>query len=291
MKVIKKLSRFLRVTGPDAERFLHAVLPSNVKRLAAAGDFAAAQSSLLDIKGHLIADASLLRLRGDFFIASESESFESLKAGLEKVHISEDLSFEETKLWREETYLSLEPPALEELGKAQGMSRDRIFRAREHTWGIELALTRFAVPLREMWISAGEKAPTEWEILSPETFQRERIEKSLPLRGCDYSAESLAVDLPLHEAISLTKGCYLGQEVVAKATQRGKPPRIFVKVESEAPLAPRTLLVDKAGESIGEISSSSERIALGFLRRFALEQGLEVYAAGQRVQYQALSAW
>ena len=53
-------------------------------------------------------------------------------------------------------------------------------------------------------------------------FEAWRIQEGIPYQGIDFDSDRIATELSLPEAISMTKGCYVGQEVVARTSHRGK---------------------------------------------------------------------
>ena len=67
--------------------------------------------------------------------------------------------------------------------------------------------------------------------VSEEEFRWFRVQQALPVQGVDYDEEML-LNVGDEEFISTTKGCYLGQEIIARVHHRGKPPKKLV-VRSE----------------------------------------------------------
>lgn len=125
-----------------------------------------------------------------------------------------------------------------------------------------------------------------------------RVEAGLPAMGLDMDNSTIPQEANLEElgAISYTKGCYTGQEVVARVHFRGHVNRRLMGLRSTRgptdtiPLPPGATLVDKNGKTVGDVRSSviSPRlgpIALAMLRR-EIECGSTVFlhteAAGQR---------
>ena len=89
--------------------------------------------------------------------------------------------------------------------------------------------------------------------LSDEEYTKIRIENSIPMQGIDFQHEMfLEVNLP--EAISYTKGCYLGQEIIARVHHKSKPVRLLQRILYEK--LPENNLVKSQGEEIGKITSS-----------------------------------
>ncbi len=84
-------------------------------------------------------------------------------------------------------------------------------------------------------------------------------------------------------AISFTKGCYTGQEVVLRATVRGHLQRGLVQLALPAAAGPGAALT-AGGKEVGVVTSAADtpegRIGLGYLRRAHWKEGERVQAAG-----------
>lgn len=112
-----------------------------------------------------------------------------------------------------------------------------------------------------------------------------RIEAGVPVYGKDIDEERFVVELDrTAQAISYTKGCYLGQEPIVMARDRGHVNRHFrgLLVGGEAPLPAGARLFRDGGE-VGQVTSSalSPRfgpIALAYLRRGSDEPGTKLEA-------------
>src|SRR5579875_845657 len=118
-----------------------------------------------------------------------------------------------------------------------------------------------------------------------EALEGRRIEVGVPRIGLDMDGSTLALEVPVEDAISQTKGCYLGQEVVARGTARGHVNRRLVGlVFAGAPPAPGVPLLHE-GKTVGRVTSVAHAFGLGalagmgFVRREHWEPGA-VLAAG-----------
>ncbi len=102
-----------------------------------------------------------------------------------------------------------------------------------------------------------------------------RIESGTPLYGVDVTEEILLPEVPqmMSRAVSFTKGCFPGQEIVARMDSRQKFAKQFVIIQIEANEVPHTeSSIKKEGKEIGWITSacfsprSSKALALGFVK-------------------------
>src|SRR5579884_1504460 len=118
-----------------------------------------------------------------------------------------------------------------------------------------------------------------------EALEGRRVEVGVPRIGLDMDGSTLALEVPVEEAISQTKGCYLGQEVVARGTARGHVNRRLMGLvfAGAAPAPGAALLHD--GKTVGRVTSVAHAFGLGapaglgFVRREHWEPGT-VLAAG-----------
>jgi folate-binding protein YgfZ len=89
--------------------------------------------------------------------------------------------------------------------------------------------------------------------LSAETADILRVEAGRPRWGQDFDGENFVDEVGLSSAVSATKGCYVGQEIVARTRTYGRVNRRLVSFAfPEGPIAPRTVLT-RPGEAPGKI--------------------------------------
>jgi folate-binding protein YgfZ len=94
--------------------------------------------------------------------------------------------------------------------------------------------------------------PAEWDAL--------RISKTFPAFGRDYGVEDNPHEASLEKlAVSFSKGCYLGQEVVCMQDMRGKVKRrlISLKLQTAATVDAGSEVSTDAGEVVGQVTSSA----------------------------------
>lgn len=84
-----------------------------------------------------------------------------------------------------------------------------------------------------------------------------RIRRGDVRMGADFGPDALPAEAGLEDAIDFTKGCFLGQESVAKVRNLGHPPRVLQHVRSQTPVAPGAPVL-AGGVTIGEVTSAAE---------------------------------
>ncbi|MBA3313774.1 MAG: hypothetical protein H0T47_10860 [Planctomycetaceae bacterium] len=106
------------------------------------------------------------------------------------------------------------------------------------------------------------------------TFESRRIEAVLPIYGIDLSEDQLAPEAGRPWAISYTKGCYLGQEPIARIDALGHVNKLLRGVRLEADVVPeRGASVVADGKEIGTVTSAIAGTALAYIRSKYSEPG------------------
>jgi len=270
----------LMVSGGEAAEYLQGQLTNDVEALAPGeGQYAA----LLDRKGHMQADMRILRVSPEeIWIDTEPEALDAAKRHLEMYKIGREVAIAD--LTAERAILSLIGPRSVEIAGTAALPEEASEAARIE--GIELLAvgtadgvdlivkSADAASLREALTSAGAVE------VGPEAAEVVRIEAGRPRFGAEMGTETMPAEAGIVErAVSFTKGCYIGQEPVARLHYKGRPNRHLRGLELSAPAAADTSL--RLGEKeVGKIGSaclSPARgpIALAIVRREA-EPGAEL---------------
>jgi folate-binding protein YgfZ len=202
----------LIVSGPDAAEYLQGQLTNDTEALEPGGW---AYAALLDRKGHMQADMRVLRPGEgpDLWLDLEPEGLVAASRHLQMYKIGREV--EVTDAGDEHVLLSLIGPRAVEIARsveapslrtAEGV--DLIFAAAECD-GARRAL-----------VAAGAVE------VSPEAAEILRIESGRPRFGAEMGTETMPAEAGIVEqAVSFTKGCYIGQETVARLHYKGKPNR------------------------------------------------------------------
>jgi glycine cleavage system T protein (aminomethyltransferase) len=114
-------------------------------------------------------------------------------------------------------------------------------------------------------------------------FEIARIEAGIPREGVDAGENYIILESELNDAVSYTKGCYLGQEVIARIHWRGQPAKRLrgLLVDADQPPPRGTQIYAGDGKKAGEITSSTQSIALdrtialAYVHRYYLDPGTE----------------
>ena len=119
-----------------------------------------------------------------------------------------------------------------------------------------------------------------------------RVEAGIPIYGCDMTDETIPMEANLGEALSYSKGCYIGQEVIARIDARGHINRQLTGLLLAGETLPEhgAKIVSPERE-VGWITSTvysparQQNVALGYIRREVWEPGtrLDVHTNGTTV--------
>jgi folate-binding protein YgfZ len=257
-----------RVGGSEAADFLQGQVSNDVEALApGSGCYA----TILTHKGKLRTDLRVLRGEDGFRLDTEPIGHAVLRHMLETYSVGRDVRFEDTTA--SEPLLSFIGPRALELVDAErplGAEHEHA-EGRLGTWvrtdlGVDLICP--AGRLDE----AREAYPAE--PVSEEAAECVRIEAGRPRLGLDMGSETIPQEAGINDrAVSFTKGCYVGQETVARLHYKGKPNRHLRGLRLGEPAERRADVV--LGERVvGRVGSTcvSPRfgpIALALVRREA----------------------
>jgi folate-binding protein YgfZ len=131
---------------------------------------------------------------------------------------------------------------------------------------------------------------------TPATLEAARIEAGYPVFGLDMTADTIPLEAGIEDrAISLTKGCYVGQEVIIRVLHRGhgRVARRLVRLQVEGDAPPRDSKIFSAEREIGFVTSAAESprlgaLALGYVHRDFVEPGTAVEVQAGEIRARAV---
>ncbi len=256
----------LALTGADAKSFLQGQVTNDVERLAAGeGCYAA----FLTPKGKMLGDLRILETGQELLLDTERVSLQPLFNMIRRFSIGYDVQLLKRTL--ECGLVSLLGPdsdrvaADERLPEAEHAHRaieiDGVgARAIRTEWGIDLlCASAEAEALQEALLARGATPVSE------ETADCLRVERGRPRFGVDLDESVIPQEAGLNErAVSFTKGCYVGQETVARLYYRGKPNRHLRGLELSAPISPGEEL-SLEGRTVGRLTSAVQSPRFGLI--------------------------
>jgi folate-binding protein YgfZ len=253
----------LRVSGPEAAEYLQGQLTNDVEALRPGdGQYAA----LLDRKGHMQADMRVLRLsEEELWLDTEPEGREAALRHLRMYMIGREVQVEDVSA--EKAILSLIGPRSVEVAGSAALSEHACEKvaisgaeclAVGTAQGIDLiAAVAEAERLCDALVDAGAVE------VSPEAVEILRIEAGTPRFGAEMGTETMPAEAGIVEtAVSFSKGCYIGQETVARLHYKGRPNRHLRGLQLSAAAEPGAQLrLDE--KEVGRLGGAAVSPALG----------------------------
>lgn len=293
------------VSGAEAVQFLNGLITNDVKALPANQWMPAA---FPNVQGRLIAQARVLRQSDQsFLIDTESLTHERVWKTLGRFTLAGD--FRVTDRTNDLTLLSMQGArSAAVIGAVLGEEAART--ERNHityaaSQGIPTTLIRATHTGEDgfdLFVEANS-APSLWNRLveagaRPVGFGALdvlRIEAGLPRYGVDMDESNIVLEAGLDEAVSYTKGCYIGQEIIARIHWRGHVARrlagLIFDEDGKTETLDRDAKVKREGKDIGRITSSvysphlNRLLALSYIKYNYLAPGTEVQVvSGEREQ-------
>ncbi len=278
----------LRVTGSDRVRFLNGMLTTDVAALGAGGACASLQ---LDRKGHVLALLTVLAFEERLDLDVTPGADAALAEILEKHLIADDVEI--ANLGAEHGMLSVEGPGSAEALRAidvdvpePGACAESDWRGAGYLWIGGGALTDSGV--RAIAAPASIRALRDvlsLPLIESEQLEVMRVENLEPLLGVDVGERNFPQEARLESAVSFTKGCYIGQEIVARIASRGAVNRLLVQIALTAEAKPGDEI--RVGDkSVGALTSavvspSLGPLALGYVKKAEAEPGTQLEVGGR----------
>jgi aminomethyltransferase len=284
----------LEVSGGDRVRWLDGMISADVKSLApGTGAF----GLLLTRQGRVVADLHVLARTEGLWLELEAAGAPAVLARLAGYVIADDVTL--TDRSPEFARLALEGPrAAPVLSAAAGAP----VALEPHAWReLEIGGERATVaaygftgfPAFQLFapLAAADRLATALlaagaSAASHDTLECLRIEAGTPWLGRELDESVLPAEARLEAAISISKGCYTGQEVVTRMRSRGRVGHLLMGLRFEGGALPeRGAAIEVAGARVGQVTSavhSPEQgaIGLGFVRAELAEPGGRVRVAG-----------
>lgn len=292
---------FFCFTGPDRQRYVNAILTSNVR------DLKPGQGTvglLLNPQGHILAEVETFAREESILASSHAMIRERTYSTFEKFIIMDDVTLEDVT--GSTGTLDLAGPhtvaLLAELGVRNFADMPILSHEEVMVGHIPCRVVRreLAGDAAATLIAGREHLPVLWRELSErvrihggapvgiEALNSIRLECGTPWFGHDYDDKQIPHEAGLeHSHINYEKGCYTGQEIVERVRSRGHVNRRLTELRffSDAAPASGTKLLHE-GNEIGNVTSAAfspslgQPIGLGYLRRERSAIGTRLDASG-----------
>ncbi len=282
IKVFGKPAKILMkgMTAPEEHtHFLHSLLTNNVKALRP-GTFN--YNLWLRQNGQPVGDFFVYRI-GDYFLLDTEKPADEVIKEFERLKLSLKVYFEDLTPSTDHVFVFGEGSS-EFVKDAFGVSLEN-FEVKE-AGGILVARNPLRLRMEGYDLMGDlsgllEKLSEEDEV-SEKEFEDIRIERCVPRIGKELREGFSPLEAGvLSYAIDMNKGCYVGQEAIARVYFRGRTPRVLVRFDLEGEIKEGAKLYE-GGKAVGLITSVSSdgKKALGYVLRNLYEEGRELEAEG-----------
>ena len=298
----------LLVSGSEAVMFLNGLITNDMKTLAVDSWMPAV---FPNVQGRLIAAVRIIHRHDGFVIDTESVSLDTVRKLLDRFTLAGD--FHLNDLTSETATLSVQggnaaAVVRQVLGiEAAMVARGHVASARlengdevtviraTHTGedGFDLFMDAKDSPvLLDSLIRAGA------HLLGSEAAETLRIEVGIPRFGVDMDETKVVTETNLDDAVSFTKGCYIGQEIIARIKYRGHVAKKLtgVLLQQEVGVVAGAKILSADEKEIGGITSAAisprlkQTIALAYVKYDYLEPGTKVKVIAAEHEYPGVVA-
>ena len=288
-------SGWIAVTGGDRVRWLNGMVTNSVQALTP-GD--GAYTFLLSAQGRIQGDATVWAEPNRLLLQTAPAQVEPMIALLDRFIIMDDVELADLSAEMHGLLLA-GPGAVEKLAAIGIPARaSRLMKRQAADWQgrpiIMITAHSPIVPRFELWADstadldrlAAALQDTGATACDDDGLELLRIAEGTPRFGTDIRDRDLPQETAQTRALHFNKGCYLGQEIVERIRSRGNVHRTFTTfaLTGEVPAAGTALTAE--GKSVGELTSiaaepiDGERLALGFVRREAIDRALPLTYEG-----------
>lgn len=288
----------LRLTGTDRRSFLQGMVSNDVAALAPGQGCHAA---FLDTTGHILADLEIHARPDALLVETDPRCLARLAETLDKFLIMEDVEI--TDVSSEWAILSVQgggardaisqllSAPLPELPPRGNVS----VSLSDGTPGFVVHVPHGPASSLDLWLPSASRATASESLsavgvalLSDEAAEILRVEAGLPAWGAELDESILLPEAEMTDAVSYTKGCYVGQEIIARLRVRGHTNRalrgFLLGPDAPVPHPGDTLHVPEdgpdAGREVGRITSAvaspkfeGRALCLAYVRKEHLDSG------------------
>ncbi|HUS12404.1 MAG TPA: aminomethyltransferase family protein [Pyrinomonadaceae bacterium] len=312
----------IMVSGTEAVQFLNGLITNDMKTLA---EHSWMPAAFPNVQGRLIASVRVIRLHDNgtdgnvcpvFLIDTEAATHGSVLKNIERFTLAGD--FRVTDVTNQTAMLSVQGKKAVEMVRAvvgddaaeiaaNGVEQIEWPRnaegASDVTEGVMVMRAAhtaedgfdFVVPSNDAGSLFEELENAGARPVGHDALEMLRIEAGVPLYGVDMDETNVVTEAALDDAVSYTKGCYVGQEIIARIKYRGHVAKKLsgLMFEQAVPLEVGSAIQSSDGKEIGRITSKTysphlgRTIALAYLKYDYLAAGTQVKVVSAANEWRA----
>jgi folate-binding protein YgfZ len=277
----------IAVAGPDRATYLQGLLTNDISALSAG---TGCYSAWLTPQGRMLTDMHVLESGGMILLDVPAEATETTRERLEQFIFTEDVQVESLagKLIGVWVHGPKAPAVVE---RVVGMEDLDGWRDYQHAQSVaridQLGVPGFCIylePAREREVIAALIDAGAREV-SADAIETARIEAGYPVFGVDMTDDTIPLEAGIEDrAISMSKGCYVGQEVIIRVLHRGhgRVARKLVRLRVDGAVPPRSARLFAANREVGFVTSAAASPRLGTIAMAYLHR--DFIAAGTTIE-------
>lgn len=282
----------IEVSGSEAVMFLNGLITNDAARLE---NYSWMLAAFPNAQGRLLALVRVMRIDNSFLFVTDAETHEKVLKNLSRFAMAGDFKVDDLTgdfscfavRANETPEFILKVPTENSIVVANfGKEWTYIIRA------YRAAGFDFFVPKdsREIFI---EKLKNSGAVeIGEQAREILRVENGIPKYGVDMDETTVVLETGLAEAVSFTKGCYIGQEIIARIHFRGHVAKQLTGLilDDDAEIQPGDELKTIDGKNAGRVTSTvfspklQKNIALAFVRYDYLAEGTELKILGGEIE-------
>ena len=282
----------LKITGKDRISFLNGLLTNDISQLK---ENAGQRSALLNSKARVLADLHLYAQPDSLLVDTGESPASHVKEILDRFIITEDVQVQDSS--QDLVHVTVQgPKSAQAIKEVLGAEAQDLKQLEQKTLGPSIIISRDRTGQSgyDIILPTLEAEPV-WQGfllhggdigLNPvgsQALEILRLEAGYPKYATDVDENTIILEAGFKDAINFNKGCYLGQEVVARATHIGRVNKQLVRLEVETKdsVSPRSKLTSD-GREAGFITSAAfspglgKVASLGYANREFAKEGTRV---------------
>jgi folate-binding protein YgfZ len=286
--------RQIAVAGKDHATYLHGLLTNDIQGLTpGTGCYAA----WLTPQGRMLTDMHVLESGAMILLDVPAETVDATLARLDQFIFTEDVRLESLTESVSGVWVH-GPLAAEVIGKTLNDQRLSAWIQYQHsttTFGDDsvsmVRIDQIGVPGYCVYVARAHEAAllaaleaAGASVVLPDAIEAARIEAGYPVFGIDMTDDTIPLEAGIEDrAISMTKGCYVGQEVIIRVLHRGHGrvarKLVGLRIDGAPPLRGARLVAND--RDVGSITSAARSprlgaIALGYVHRDFVNAGSQI---------------
>lgn len=261
----------IAVWGREAVQFLNGLITNDVAKL---DDGAQMLAAFPNVQGRLVAMTRVRRSGDRFLFETDEATHEKIFQNLFRFTYAGDFFVEDMSDSYGYFEVTGSPEVLKNFESVEVVEFDQIA-------GKDYFVPRGSIIEFEQLLSNSGAVR-----LSDELYELLRIERGAPKYGVDMDESTVVLETGIDEAVSFTKGCYIGQEIIARIHFRGHVAKrltgLVLETDDPADMTENLELTSVEGKNAGRVTSFvlspriGKIIALGFVRYDYLAEGTKL---------------